>query len=42
MVCCFKLTVQMVRSGIQEFIGYLDGPIFLKRKLVGYGVDRFQ
>ena len=40
LACCFKLMVDMVTGGIREFVYDMDGTAFLKKKLVGFGVDR--
>ena len=42
LVCCFKLKVDMVRGGVREFVYDAHRPTFLKRKLMGTGVDRYQ
>ena len=34
LVCHFKLATGMVEGGIREFVNDMDGPAFLKRKLV--------
>ena len=36
LVCCFELVPDMFR----EFVNDMDGLAFLKRELVGFGVDR--
>ena len=36
LICNFKLATDMVRYGVQEFANYVNGPEFLKRKLVEY------
>ena len=28
------------RGGIWEFVNYMDGPLFLERELMRFGVDR--
>ena len=35
----FMLAADVVRGGIREFMNNADGPAFLKRELVGLGVD---
>ena len=42
MVCGFKLVVDIVTGGIRKFVYDMDGPAFLKRELVGFGVDSYQ
>ena len=42
LVCCFKLVADMIRDDVREFVYDADGPAFQKRKLVGFGVDRYQ
>ena len=39
LVCNFKLTADMVRDDVREFVYDADGPAFLKRELMGFGVD---
>ena len=41
LVCHFKLVADMVETGIREFMYDTDGTTFLKRGLVGFGVDRY-
>ena len=38
----FRLTVDMVGSGIWEFVNDTDRPAFLERKLMGLGVDGYR
>ena len=40
--CCVKLVVDMIRDGDQKFVYDTDGQTFLKRKLMGFGVNRNQ
>ena len=40
LVCRFKLVADMVGAGIKEFV--YDGLAFLKRDLVGFGVDGYR
>ena len=35
----FKLAVDMVRGGIQEFVNDTNGPAFLEREVMGLDVD---
>ena len=42
LVCHFKFVVDMVGGGIREFVNDMDGPAFLERDLMGYGVDGYQ
>ena len=37
----FKLAVDMVRGGIQEFVDGMDRLAFLERELMGLGVDGY-
>ena len=39
LVCHFKLAVDMVGGGIGEFVN--DGPAFMERELMGFGVDGY-
>ena len=39
MICRFLLAADVVRGGIWEFENNADGPAFLKRELVGLGVE---
>ena len=41
MVCHFVLTADMVEGDIREFVDDMDGPAFLERELVGWGVDGY-
>ena len=41
LVCHFKLTADMVGGCVRQFMYDVDGPAFLKRELVGIGVDRY-
>jgi hypothetical protein len=40
-VCDIKLVVDMIAGGIREFMYDADGPAFLKRELVGFGMDKY-
>jgi hypothetical protein len=31
----------MVGAAIREFVNYADGPVFLKRELLRFGVNRY-
>ena len=42
LICCFMLAADMVGGGIWEFVNDTDGPAFLKRELMGLGVDGYQ
>ena len=42
LVCHFKLAVDKIGRGISDFMYDADGPAFLKKKLVGVGVDRYR
>ena len=37
----FKLAADMVKGGIWKFVNDTDGPVFLKRELMGLGVDGY-
>ena len=39
MVCCFKLTANVVKSGVWQFVYDTDRPTFLERDLMGLGVN---
>ena len=41
LVCCFKLTVEMVGNGVRESVYGADRPSILKRELVGFGMDGY-
>jgi hypothetical protein len=36
-----ELAVDIVRSGIREFVCDVDGSAFLKREIMEFGVDRY-
>ena len=42
LICRFKLATDMVRGGIQKFVNDTDKPAFLKREVMGLGVDGYQ
>jgi hypothetical protein len=42
LICCFILVAYMVGGGIREFVNDMDRPAFLKRELMGLGVDGYQ
>jgi hypothetical protein len=42
LICCFKLAVDMVGGGIQEFLNDMDGPAFPERELMRLGVDGYR
>ena len=42
LVCHFKLMVDLVRGGNKEFEYDVDRPSFLKRELVGFGMNKHQ
>ena len=41
-VCHFELVVDMVGDGIREFVNYVNGPAFLEKGLMGFGVGGYQ
>ena len=41
LIYCFKSVVDMIRGGIREFVYGMVGPAFLKREMMGFGVDRY-
>ena len=41
-LCRFKLAMDMVEGGIREFVNDTDGPAFLKRELLGLGMDGYR
>jgi hypothetical protein len=42
LVCHFKLVADIIGGDVREFVYGVDGSAFLKRKLVGFGVDWYQ
>ena len=38
----FQIGGRHDRGGVQEFVNDTDGPAFLKRELMGLGVDGYQ
>ena len=42
LVSHFKLAVGMVGGGVRELVYDADRPAFLKRELVGFGVNRYR
>ena len=42
LVCRFELAADMVGGGIRELMNDADGPAFLERELMGFGVDGYQ
>jgi hypothetical protein len=42
LVYCFKLVLDMVEDGVREFVYDMEGPAFLKRELMGFGVDGYR
>ena len=41
LICCLKLTADMVRAGIRKFVNDTDGPAFLERELMGLDMDGY-
>ena len=42
LVCSYKLAADMIGSGVQEFVNYMDRAKFLKTKLVECDVNKYQ
>ena len=42
LICHFILVADMVGGGIQKFVNDMDRPPFLKRELMGLGVDGYR
>ena len=42
LVCCFKLALDVVGGSVWGYVYDIDRPAFLKRELVGFGVDMYQ
>ena len=37
----FQIGMDVIRSGIREFVNDEEGPAFLERELMGLGVDEY-
>ena len=41
LICHFLLAADRIRGGIWEFVNDMDGPAFLERELMRFGVDGY-
>ena len=42
LTCSFKLAVDMVGSGVREFVYDMNRAAFLKKELIEFGVDGYR